>query len=253
MVIVRRALVLVLVVGCGRFGFGTPATGDALGDDGGADIGDSPAPPSGLIVWFQFDNDNGTTFTDSISGLQGTCGAPGCPTLTTAGHRNSAYVFDGSNDCISIPDAPQLQQATFTIAAWGSQRSSALITRMSKQFAAQNNSWQLGSSLNDSAYFLYNAGTNDIGLPNVPNSIVLNTFQHVAATFDASSLIEVYVNGARVITDVPAGPIAYDANQAAIGCTAHASPSAFFDGTLDEIQIYNRVLTAAEIMQLAQQ
>lgn len=39
---------------------------------------------------------------------------------------------------------------------------------------------------------------------------------------------------------------------AAIGCAAHSVPTGFFDGTLDEIQIYNRVLSASEVMQLWQ-
>src|SRR5215211_3735693 len=116
MEIVWSTVLLILLVGCGRLGFST-MPGDALGDGGGGgDAGDGGVQTlTGLVVWFQLDNDNGMTFTDSISGLQGNCTPPGCPAVTTAGHRNSAYVFDGIDDCILIPDAPQFHQTSFTL------------------------------------------------------------------------------------------------------------------------------------------
>lgn len=249
MAIVRRVLVLILLVGCGRLGFST--TGDALGDDGGGGDG-SVATLPGLVVWFQFDNDNGMMFIDSISDLRGTCNPPGCPTVTTMGHRNSAYVFDGVDDCILVPDAAQFRQTEFTLAVWGHQRTSGLLSRMSKQLASQNNSWQLGAAINNSAHFLYNTGTNDMGSQTVPNSIVLTDLEHLAATFGPAGLF-IYVNGVKVITEIPAGPVAYDLGPAGLGCTAHLMPTGFFDGTLDEIQIYNRALTDSEVMQLSQQ
>ncbi|MBN1123551.1 MAG: LamG domain-containing protein [Sedimentisphaerales bacterium] len=72
---------------------------------------------------------------------------------------------------------------------------------------------------------------------------------HVAVTFDGTTAV-IYLNGVEVIS----GPFALaDKPDAAmgIGCTHGAENGEVFEGDIDEVQIYNRALSAEEVAYLA--
>jgi hypothetical protein len=75
--------------------------------------------------------------------------------------------------------------------------------------------------------------------------LTLNTWSHVAVTYDGSNML-LYVNGALVATKAQTGTIA-TGNQALRIGNSNASISEGFNGLIDEIRIYNRALSAAEI------
>ena len=73
-------------------------------------------PQNGLVGWWPF---NGNANDESGNGNDGTVNGP---TLTTDrfGNANSAYDFDGVDDYIRIPDAPEFDFGIndFTISVW---------------------------------------------------------------------------------------------------------------------------------------
>jgi len=76
-----------------------------------------------------------------------------------------------------------------------------------------------------------------------PTPIVLNTWTHLAATYDGS-ILGLYVNGTRVATNTVSGSLPSASGPAWIGKT----PSyGVFQGKVDEVRIYNRALSATEI------
>lgn len=84
-----------------------------------------------------------------------------------------------------------------------------------------------------------------------PNALVLDTSYHVVATFEGttSGTQALYVNGAEVASAPvaafggnPSKPLRIGA-----GVTESATASFFFNGTIDEIALYARTLTPAEI------
>ncbi|NBO55747.1 MAG: hypothetical protein EBU84_14440, partial [Actinobacteria bacterium] len=77
------------------------------------------------------------------------------------------------------------------------------------------------------------------------SSITNNTWIHVIATYDGTTR-RIYVNGSQVSSDSQAPPNVVNANFR-IGSTNSAE---WFNGTLDDIVIYNRGLSAAEITTL---
>ncbi|MCX6270809.1 MAG: T9SS type A sorting domain-containing protein [Bacteroidetes bacterium] len=80
-------------------------------------------------------------------------------------------------------------------------------------------------------------------------SLVLNTWQHVAGTFDGSNL-KCYVNGNLVGTFAFTGTIYPSTGfKARIGalCDTTWSMTRYFDGLIDEVRVWNRALTASEI------
>jgi hypothetical protein len=84
------------------------------------------------------------------------------------------------------------------------------------------------------------------------NVINLGTWHHVAATFEGiTGTARVYVDGAQETSVGGNSPITYDTGDVNIGCDNSGPAVGYFVGALDELQIYDRALSAAEIAQLA--
>jgi len=99
-------------------------------------------------------------------------------------------------------------------------------------------------------------GTN--GLWTIDTSALLNRWIHVALTYDNSSLANVpvfYVNGVAVtVTTVatPTGTLASSANTPIVIGNTTSTGNRAFDGYLDNLALYGRLLSAAEILSLYQ-
>jgi len=76
-----------------------------------------------------------------------------------------------------------------------------------------------------------------------------NTWYHLAATYDGEEL-KAYRDGVLITTnDVPSGPP--DAESGTLKLGRHATAAQYFTGTVDEARIYNRALSAEEVLFLA--
>jgi hydrogenase maturation factor HypE len=72
----------------------------------------------------------------------------------------------------------------------------------------------------------------------------LNTWTHLAATYDGATLL-FYVNGVQVSSLAQTGSIVTSSNPLQIG--GDSIFGQYFQGTIDEVRVYNGVLTAAQI------
>ena len=78
----------------------------------------------------------------------------------------------------------------------------------------------------------------------------LNQWTHIAITYD-NGVVKTYQNGALVHTYNGAGPIGdVDGNQNDFRIGGRQCCSQFFQGRIDEVKVYNRALTASEVMSL---
>jgi hypothetical protein len=75
-----------------------------------------------------------------------------------------------------------------------------------------------------------------------PSALGLSTWTHLAQTWDGSAL-RLYIDGAEVATQPSPGTLITSTGQVRIG----GSSGQFFSGLIDEVRIYNRARTAAEI------
>jgi hypothetical protein len=197
----------------------------------------------GLVAAYGFEEGAGTTVGDaSGSGNTGTISGA----TWTAGHSGTALSFDGINDWVTIADAASLDLTTgMTLEAWVN--------------PANINTWRtvvLKETLGGLAYALYSS--NDFGLPagfvrigqdvGATNltSIPLNTWTHLAVTYDGTTL-RLFVNGVQGAATVAGGSIAQSAEVLRIG--GNAVWNEFFNGRIDDVRIYRRALSAAEIQQ----
>ena len=225
------------------------------------------APPTAstttLVAHYKFDETSGTSAADaSGNGFTATLGNY-ATSGWTAGKIGGALNFDGVSNYVSAGAPAALNNLTrYTIAAWikpDTYGQGSLGRIMDKR--ATGGGWTVfvcgsGTGLCTGNIFLrqsFSVAEGGWGAP--VNSITLGTWQHVAVTYDNTSAANrpvFYVNGAVVATNVdttPSGSASPDA--ASILAIGHAGQTRNFDGAIDDVRLYNRILSAAEIQALA--
>jgi hypothetical protein len=227
---------------------GTPL-GDTWTWDGATWLLQAPAtqeclqPPPGLVSWWSGDK--------TAEDVQGT--NPGS-LLNGASFRRGkvgpGFVFDGIDDIVTIPNSASLSQTRITLDAWvyptGNENTNRHIISKDNVFVSR----EYAIDLHD---------TNQFGVfVNLPTGLVLvvgnttplfNTWYHVTMTHDGLKL-RLYVNGVLDGVSDAVGDIVPTVNPVNIGGNAFAS--VFFQGIIDEAQIFNRALTDAEILAIYQ-
>lgn len=260
------ALAPVLVAACGRFGFDGHERANADGavpeDDAPSPLDDDASPPpdvnlsAGLIASFSFDG----TMADSASARVGSCAAGECP-IDAPGRIGGGYAFDGVDDCITVPDEPALRPAQVTLAVWA--KHTAPLDNQSyiaKATSSTNhvNSWQLEvgaeSMVGAVAFTTWDGmGTANHFTMSAPNTLVLDRWYHFAGTWDGVTK-RLYIDGVEHAFTTFAGPPLYGALAVTIGCDENSTNhDLYFEGVLDDVRIYDRALSAAEIAALAAQ
>jgi hypothetical protein len=203
----------------------------------------SPASTNLVGAW-GFDDGSGTTAADASG--RGNTGTLNGATWTTAGKFGGALSFNGTSNWVTIPDNDTLDLTTgMTMEAW-------------VRPTAIGSAWRcvmLKEQPGDLIYALY-AGdsrgraatdvftSSDIGLSGTA-STALNTWTHLAATYDGATL-RLYVNGVQAASKAVTGSIRSSTGALRIGGN-NIWTNEWFAGLIDEVRLYNRALTATEI------
>jgi glucose/arabinose dehydrogenase len=201
----------------------------------------APPPPSGLVAAYAFGEGAGT-FVGDLSGA-GNHGTANGGSYTPSGRYGSALAFNGLSDVVVVPDANSLDLTNgLTIEAWVFPTTTL-------------SSWKAIAQKETDAYFLNaNTGTNKVGMGGTwsgsvaslsgPNGLVPNQWTHVAGTYNGSQL-RLYVNGAQVATQSRTGNLQVTGSPLRLGGNTYSTE--YFPGRIDELRIYNRALSLAEI------
>ena len=203
---------------------------------------------SGLIAWWKAE-ENGY---DAVGGNHGTA----MNGLTyAAGKVNQAFSLDGVNDYVDAGtnDAFNFNGGAgdFTIQAWIKKNANAGTGIIGKAthgpggpYSGPYSGWDLGT-LDDGSLFLSGVGVWDFRTS--PNTIIAGNWYHVAVTKNGSSY-KLYSNGQEVAS-ASHGNLETSSSPLLIGSVY--SDVYFFNGLIDEVKIYNRALSAAEVSKLA--
>jgi len=194
-----------------------------------------------MVGWWKLDDGSGSTALDSSGrGRDGTLyGDP----LWIQGYLGGALQFDGMNDYVDTQYSENLPR--WTVSAWvrspRAPRQGSVGGPVHREANYQFNWNHDDSRFRGTAALLIG----DTWYPAHFGALLANQWYHLAATFDGMSL-KAYVNG--VLTEAnPAaqGVPSWDGNSLKIG--RHAGGPWYFTGTVDDVRIYNRPLTDAEI------
>jgi hypothetical protein len=200
--------------------------------------------PAGLVAAYTFAEGAGATTAD-VSGNGNTGTLAGGAGWSTAGRFGTAIAFDGLNDLVSVADAASLDLTSgMTIEAWvnpaalSGWRTVALKSvpgGLTYALYAHDNAPRPAGTVNTGGIDVAAAGT---------SALALNTWTHLAVTFGGGTL-RIYVNGIQVGSRAVSGTLLTSAGALTIG--GNTVWPEWFAGLVDEVRVYNRALTPAEI------
>ena len=196
---------------------------------------------------------SGTSAADSIGSNTGTYA--GSPTLgqagALAGDGDTSAGFDSATQNISVPDSGSLRPAQISVEAWVKPDSASINDFDSPVMKTSNDNWTDGyglfyrSSGSTISFFVNSWG----GAPAA--AIALDRWTHVVGTYDGTT-ISLYLNGALAASTPYSTPIAHTGNALYIGSGTTGSgstgpPGYFWGGSIDDVSVYSKALTATEI------
>jgi concanavalin A-like lectin/glucanase superfamily protein/Ig-like domain-containing protein/palmitoyl protein thioesterase len=164
------------------------------------------------------------------------------------GNSQQAYYFDGKDDYIYVPGCWVLNNTgEISITAWAKAYSTGLIAYNGCKGEIGLNVSGPGIHLNNYAWL---GASNGFQTPS-------NNWHHFAGVWKRGEYIKAYVDGVEVASETVSSHQIINGDGyhwTAIGRYGHTTDiHSFFKGKLDEIRIYNRVLSEEEIRFLSEQ
>ena len=83
-----------------------------------------------------------------------------------------------------------------------------------------------------------------------PTSLVSGTWYHVVAVFASDSSRKIYVNGNAGTTNTTSATLAFTPDAFAIGASVRNIADNYYTGAIDDVRLYNRALSAADVYEL---
>jgi hypothetical protein len=209
--------------------------------------------PTDYIAHWTMD-DASAPILDSTPNNHDSTATGGTPVYEVAGQVGNAITFDGSTEYFTIADDAKLQPSQVTVSAWINCEDHT--GRIFQSFNSDGSTYLSGfyfSVAGGNAKFLIanNGGTtvgthtdNLVGSVDVCNG----TWNHVVATYDGVTL-KLYSNGILESTYASTVGIVYNAtNYVNIGRYWNGTTDVdYFNGSLDDIKLFDRALAASEI------
>ncbi|HEX4817258.1 MAG TPA: LamG-like jellyroll fold domain-containing protein [Nonomuraea sp.] len=201
----------------------------------------TPAVP-GLVAAYGMNEGTGVTVADSSG--SGNTGTATSTAWSTGGRYGNALSFNGGSSWVTVPDHTSLHlTGGMTLQAWV--RPTTVTdwrTVVMKQHAGGLAYALSAGSHADSPYAtIHTTSEANAGTP-VP--LPLNTWTHLAATYDGTTL-RLYINGIQTAQTTKTGNIRADTSPLRIG--GNSTWGEHFNGLIDEVRVHNRPLSPAEI------
>jgi hypothetical protein len=223
---------------------------------------------AGLLGYWKFDEGNSNVGNDSsgnghngtlIKGLASAWTTSHAPVLFTDPY---AITFDGNNDYMETIGVTDSDTLSFSVWLYPTSVPNSLQTLVSSMgtnsnYPGNTNGYQLVLSPTQQGtlglYLLQADSTASIhGTVSTSASMTINAWHHVVLTMNNASdsnTVNMYLDGQHVVTNYAAPHRYVAATPTYVGKTNLSSPD-YFKGTMDDVRIYNRVLSASEVQSL---
>ena len=160
-----------------------------------------------------------------------------------------SIIFDGSDDYVSLGNFTGIGTSNRTICVWTKSTTATYGSYRPVTFATDD------TSTDTPSYTLVLGGTRaDFGSGGTPydgyisyNSYVVGTWVFIVATINTSKTCTAYINGLSVGTATSTGTIG--ANSVGYLGRYNGFYGQYFQGSIANFSLYNRVLSASEVLQ----
>lgn len=203
-------------------------------------------PPAGLIAWWPGDRNATDVQGDNNGRLREGAGF-------AVGKVREAFSFDAINDFIEVPDSDLWAFGTsdFTIDLWAnfhSVKPSTLTTPAcifigNAESALGQNKWYFALGGGMLHFHVDGPSTGASFLAQAPFSPVIGQWYHLTVIRAGKTFI-IYVDGVPVASEVSSLIIPNPNAPLTIG---QAANQGFMDGLIDEVEVFNRALSAGEV------
>jgi hypothetical protein len=206
-------------------------------------------PPSGMVSWWAGDG-NALDIQGANNGIMAGGAAFG------SGEVGQAFSLTNSG-YVDVPESVTLQLASaITIDAWVYRNAldNTFQTIVKKADISHGYSLELEDGTGRVIFFIFSHNSGAYGWVRATSTTVLqaNTWYHIAGTFDGS-LLRIYVNATLENTGTPfSNTIDWAYGDLNIGTDPSnlGDPRRYWNGLIDEVEIFNRALSDAEIASL---
>lgn len=214
----------------------------------------------GLVAYYPCESANGAVLADSsgqgkdASLANGSGGSPVGFAFSSGRVGNALTLSSANLAYVSLPRGLVAQLSAMTIATWVKLKSGAAFQRIF-DFGVDTNTFMYLVNAGNSGFVRFrimSASLNKNQVLEGAEALPVGKWTHVAATVGDNG-VSIYVDGAPVALQAPAVLRPSD-----LGATVNNfigrspfSDDPYLDGQIDEFRVYNRVLTTAEISDLA--
>jgi len=203
----------------------------------------TPAP-TGLVSWWRAEGDAKDFWDGNHGTLQN-------GVTFAAGKVGQAFNFDGENDYISVPDYPSLNPSSITVNAWVFSNNSPGTYAPTIVQKNDYRGYTLELTIDSSQVKFWvklektnPSWTNWVGSPG--GNLTPGIWTHVAGVYDGMA-VSLYMNGQLTGSTPEVATIVHSTSELNIGRNSYETRP-FFKGLIDEVEIFNRALSADEIV-----
>jgi trimeric autotransporter adhesin len=205
---------------------------------------------NGLVALWHLNETSGTSLNDA-SGNGNNLTTHGNMTLGGTGKFGNSIAFDGGNGTYAnAPDTTSLRASRVTVSLWAKGLGQSTFRYLvAKEYDNQGPSYGLYTGGASGLKFIAYDGGTFATSPDAGTGVWDNRWHHFVGTYDGGS-VRLYVDGAQVGGGTAfSSTIAYNASDITLGSYRTTGPLPF-TGSLDEVGVWNRALSAAEILEL---
>ncbi len=168
--------------------------------------------------------------------------------------KNGSYVFNGINASIKFPDRTEFELVdNITIEGWVKHEGNSTdgITPRAGGFIQKDDGigagWSITVGTDDNATIVFQISVDSLPVTHTSTGNVSpNAWTHIVARYNRTN-VSIFINGVEDTIFAFNDTMTYDTGQLQIGQDGPDGFAAFFNGSMDEIRIWNRSLSNEQI------
>jgi parallel beta-helix repeat protein len=199
-----------------------------------------------LAAEWHLDDGNGTTAVDTSG--NGNDGTLVNNPAWVKGKIGKALSFDGTNDYVDCGQSTSLKiTGAITVEAWVNWTGAGNPYFVTKSGGPGHRSYDLSGNEDGTAEFRVGGADCNTQKSSGTITIPAGEWVHLAGTYEPSRYVRLFVDGALAKENIVSIPASQGDNGLPWYIGAREGNQGWFNGTIDEVKIYNRALSADEI------